>query len=444
MNAPFFKFGLFGDEASLVVAFVIGIGFGFFLERAGFGSARKLVSQFYLDDLAVFKVMFTAIVTAMLGVTYLAWMGLLDLSLVFLNPTYLWPMIVGGLVLGAGFVVGGYCPGTSVAATATGRVDALFFVGGLLAGTLVFAEALPLIKGFFYSGAMGPQTIPGYFQPALGRGGVRGGADGARRLRRRRRARSKVPAAAVARGPWPARWCAGFGVREAFPEASHPMPRMFSSLTLNQKLAVGAFVLGALATFAQPQPGHAVSISPKELALVVQREEDHVTARDLAGWIIGGRADFRLIDLRTAEEYAAYHIPGAENVPVAALPDQTFGPTDKVVLYSEGGTHSAQAWFLLRARGAKNAYLLLGGLESWKDEVLFPTLAQDPGPFERQRNEKLKQIAAHFGGRAMLAGGGANAMAAPDVALPKVAMPPAPAAGGAPSGAPAKRKKEGC
>ena len=118
MSAPFFKYGLFGDETSLVVAFAIGIGFGFFLERAGFGSARKLVSQFYLNDLAVFKVMFTAIVTAMLGVTYLAWAGVLDLSLVYLVPTYWIPQVAGGLLLGVGFVVGGYCPGTSVAAAA--------------------------------------------------------------------------------------------------------------------------------------------------------------------------------------------------------------------------------------------------------------------------------------------------------------------------------------
>ncbi len=110
MSAPFFKFGMFGDETSLVVAFIIGIGFGFFLERAGFGSAKKLVSQFYLNDMAVFKVMFTAIVTAMLGVTYLGWIGFLDLSLVYLVPTHLAPQIVGGLVLGFGFVIGGYCP----------------------------------------------------------------------------------------------------------------------------------------------------------------------------------------------------------------------------------------------------------------------------------------------------------------------------------------------
>ena len=158
---PLAKYGAFGDEMGLVMAFIIGIGFGFFLERAGFGSAKKLVSQFYLDDLAVFKVMFTAIVTAMLGVTYLAWMGVLDLSLVYMTPTWLWPQIVGGLVLGVGFAVGGYCPGTSVAATATGRIDGLVYVLGLVFGTVVFAEMFPLLKGFFYSGSYGQQSLPG-------------------------------------------------------------------------------------------------------------------------------------------------------------------------------------------------------------------------------------------------------------------------------------------
>jgi len=161
MMAPFLKFGAFGEPASLVVAFIIGISFGFWLERAGFGSARKLVSQFYLNDLAVFKVMFTAIVTAMLGVTYLSWAGWLDLSLVYLVPTYLAPQVVGGLVLGVGFVVGGYCPGTSMAAVATGRLDGLAYVAGILAGTLAFAEAFPWVKGFYNVGPLGAVTIPG-------------------------------------------------------------------------------------------------------------------------------------------------------------------------------------------------------------------------------------------------------------------------------------------
>ena len=160
MIAPLSKLGAFGDEASLVVAFLIGIGFGFFLERAGFGSARKLVSQFYLDDLSVFKVMFTAIVTAMLGVTYLAWAGLLDLSLVHLVPTYWVAQVVGGLLLGVGFVVGGYCPGTSIVSTATGKVDGLVFVLGFAAGTLGFALAFPLVKGLYLAGEAGTKTLP--------------------------------------------------------------------------------------------------------------------------------------------------------------------------------------------------------------------------------------------------------------------------------------------
>jgi hypothetical protein len=160
MSAPFYKLGAFGDEASLIIAFLIGIGFGFALERAGFGSARKLVSQFYLTDLAVFKVMFTAIVTAMLGVTYLSWAGFLDLSLVYLVPTYWVAQVVGGLVLGVGFVVGGYCPGTSLVSTASGKLDGLLFVLGFAAGTLGFALAFPLVKGLYTAGDLGTKTLP--------------------------------------------------------------------------------------------------------------------------------------------------------------------------------------------------------------------------------------------------------------------------------------------
>jgi len=161
--APFYKYGFFGDEMSLVLAFVLGTGFGFFLERAGFGSARKLAAQFYLYDMSVFKVMFTAIVTALLGVTYLGWLGWLDLSLVYLVPTHLVPQIVGGLVLGVGFVVGGYCPGTSVASLATGRIDGFVYAFGIGAGTLVYAEVFPWIKDFVNSNDMGQVTLPEVF-----------------------------------------------------------------------------------------------------------------------------------------------------------------------------------------------------------------------------------------------------------------------------------------
>ena len=134
MNAPFYQHGLFGDSTSLLIALVIGLGFGFTLERAGFGSGRKLAAQFYLTDLTVFKVMFSAFLTAMIGLYVLSRVGLLDLSLIYRLPTYLVPQLVGGLIFGVGFVVGGYCPGTSCVAASTGRIDGLVLVAGMMTG----------------------------------------------------------------------------------------------------------------------------------------------------------------------------------------------------------------------------------------------------------------------------------------------------------------------
>jgi len=168
MNAPFFKFGYFGDEMSLVVAFIIGIGFGFFLERAGFGSGRKLAAQFYFTDLTVFKVMFTAIVTAMVGLFWLSIIGIVDLSLVYVSPTYLLPQIAGGLILGVGFVIGGYCPGTSCVAAATGRYDGMIYLLGIIAGIVVFGEAYPLLKDFYSATPMGKVTLPEIFGVSYG------------------------------------------------------------------------------------------------------------------------------------------------------------------------------------------------------------------------------------------------------------------------------------
>ena len=163
MNAPFFKFGMFGEEVGLVLAFAIGIGFGFALERAGFGSAKKLVSQFYLDDLAVFKVMFTAIVTAMLGVTYLAWMGVLDLSLVFVNPTYLGRWSWAAWCSASGSSSAATVPGRRSSAMVTGTPRRPRLRGGHARRHVRLRRAVPVVRDFFYAGSMGAQTLPGYF-----------------------------------------------------------------------------------------------------------------------------------------------------------------------------------------------------------------------------------------------------------------------------------------
>jgi uncharacterized protein len=168
MNAPFYQFGMFDSETALFVAFLIGIGFGFFLEQAGFGSGMKLAGQFYFRDLTVFKVMFTAIVTAMLGLFWLSWLGIVDLALIRVLPTYLVPQLVGGILFGVGFVMGGYCPGTCCVAAVTGRMDGWVHLVGMFAGIFLFAEVYPLISDWYSSTAMGQVTLSGIFNVAPG------------------------------------------------------------------------------------------------------------------------------------------------------------------------------------------------------------------------------------------------------------------------------------
>lgn len=159
MNAPLYETGYLTYGTSLVVALLLGIGFGWFLERGGMGDARKLAGQFYFTDLTVFKLMFSAIVTAAIGLFWLSRIGWLDLSLVYLPETFVLPQAVGGAVFGVGFVMGGLCPGTSCVAASTGRLDGLAVMAGMLLGILAFGEVFPLIEGFYASTPLGARTL---------------------------------------------------------------------------------------------------------------------------------------------------------------------------------------------------------------------------------------------------------------------------------------------
>ena len=144
----------------MIVAIVIGIAFGFALERAGLGDARKLAGQFYLRDFTVFKVMFSAILVAMLGAFWLGRLGIIDLRGVYVPETWLAPQLVGGLIFGAGFVIAGLCPGTSCVAAATGRADGVAVVIGMFAGVLVTGLTFAPLQRFYESTSRGPLTLP--------------------------------------------------------------------------------------------------------------------------------------------------------------------------------------------------------------------------------------------------------------------------------------------
>ena len=219
------------------------------------------------------------------------------------------------------------------------------------------------------------------------------------------------------------------------------MKRRFSALSMNAKLGLLLVCLGAAGLFfGSPYERATATIDTTELAEIVQREVDHVSPEQLADWIIQGRADYRLIDLRTPAEFEQYHIPGAENVAITGLADRGLLRNEEIVLYSEGGIHSAQAWFLLRAKDYAGAYILRGGLEQWKDSVLFPSLPADATPAQRVTFAKMAEVSRFFGGQPQGVAAAARPAVAPALPMAKMPASVAPPAAAAPK----KKKKEGC
>lgn len=142
-----------------VFALIIGIGFGFILESSGFSSSRKLAGVFYGYDFTVLKVFFTAAITAALGIYYFHYLGWLDLSMIYINPAYIAPAIVGGVIMGLGFIMGGYCPGTSYCGAAIGKIDAIVFSLAMMVGIFFFSELYPLFENFYNSTYLGNITV---------------------------------------------------------------------------------------------------------------------------------------------------------------------------------------------------------------------------------------------------------------------------------------------
>jgi len=160
---PLIAYELITESTNLLFAFLIGIGFGFVLERAGFSSSRKLVGIFYGYDTVVLKVFFTAGITGMLGLLFFSLFGWIDLDLIYINPTFLYSTLFGGVLMGAGFIVGGFCPGTSICAASIGKIDALFFILGIYLGVNLFNEIYPLVEPFYKAKFLGSPKLSEFF-----------------------------------------------------------------------------------------------------------------------------------------------------------------------------------------------------------------------------------------------------------------------------------------
>ncbi len=364
MNAPLYVTGAFGDAASLGIALLLGVAFGWFLERGGMGSARKIAAQFYLTDLAVFKIMFSAILTTLLGLFWLSRIGWIDLALLGVPETFVLPHIAGGLVFGVGFVMGGLCPGTSCVAASTGRIDGLMVLLGMMTGILGFGFAYPALAGFYESGARGVWTLP----QAMG---LPWGA---------------VVSIVVAAG------LGGFLLAERIERGRPGGP-----VRLPRALVRGGAVAGVLGALAL------VAGNPFQAGAGVIADDVTLSALEVAEQI-RARAPVRLIDVRDAAVLEQEPLPLATHASLTALADPAFDPqTDAagngliVVVAGDDGT-AAIARMLLEARGLRGVRVMRGGSAAWHAEVLEPLLAQDATEAERAAFAPAAELSRWFGG----------------------------------------------
>jgi len=156
---PLIPNGIIPEQWDYVIALLIGLAFGYILEASGFSSSRKLVGVFYGYDFAVLKVFFTAVLVSVIGLYYMDYLSWLDITQLYVHPTFMQSAIIGGIIMGVGFLAGGFCPGTSLTAVAIGKLDAIIFTLGLLIGIFIFSELYPILKPMLTMGDYGNITL---------------------------------------------------------------------------------------------------------------------------------------------------------------------------------------------------------------------------------------------------------------------------------------------
>lgn len=223
------------------------------------------------------------------------------------------------------------------------------------------------------------------------------------------------------------------------------MKKLFSELDLKYKLAIITVLLGVIALFAgDPYNGTSVKVNVKDIALSTVKESDKINPSDLADWIIQGKADYVLVDLRTQDKYAEYTLPEAENIPIVELPNSDLLRNQKIILFSDDEVAAAQGWFILKSKKYNSVYILEGGLNGWKDKVVFPKVPANPTKDELAKLEKLRVVAQYFGGD--LVAETSSTEIKTEVKLPNSTVVPQstqPTTGSKVT-APKKKKREGC
>ena len=341
--APFDLHTLLGAWGPGLVAMLLGVGFGFSIERGGLGNAKRLAAQFYLTDLRVLKTMFTAIVTAMVLILLTTGLGWLDDSALWINPTYLWPGILGGLLLGVGFIVGGYCPGTSLVATATGKIDGMVFVVGVLVGTWTFGQTVPTYwSSWNHWGFMGRLTL----HDLLG-----------------------VPKHWLVLGIvlMALSWFVGAELLERWRgELPRPTRKAWRGMAAGAAALLGLALLGV--AVGQPDSFERVALHRTDLDARLATRGPYVSADEVLHLMHDHTVDLTLLDVRPEARFVRFHLLDAEPLPPEAALSRWIAqrsPTSILLLVGDTEAEAEDAWRRLAALGAPRLYLLEGGLDTW-------------------------------------------------------------------------------
>jgi len=347
-----------------VVFGCIGFAFGYTLEMAGFGDSRKLAAQFYFKETTVIKVMFTAIAVALTLLFGAVGLGLLDFSHVWVNPTYLGSGLVGGLIMGVGFIVGGFCPTTSLASASTGRIDGMLFMLGGFVGAFLFGETERYFDNWYNNaGYYGRLTLDQVF-------GVS----------------APVVVLAIVLVALFMFW------------GSEQLERLIGRRDLSleprlRKLGAAALLSAALAVLAVGSPSledRYQRLGFKRTEVVKQADGKPLTVTHVHGAdeMLGRRLVFTspaeafkarylqaikpvYLDVRSESDYNLYHLADSKNVPLERLekivPDLLSEPPANTVFITISNDEAAanKAWKLLVASGVQNVYILEGGVNRW-------------------------------------------------------------------------------
>ena len=335
---------LLGHWTPYLIYLIIGFGFGYVLEIAGFGKSTKLAAQFYFREMTVLKVMFTGIIVAMVGIFLSTAVGLLDYNLIWVNPTYLYPGLLGGLIMGVGFILGGFCPGTSLVSAATGKIDGMFFVGGVFFGIFLFGETVGNFESFWNSSYYGRLTLMDVFNLPTGVIVL---------------AVVSMAIGAFALSEWADN---GFGKMD------------LAKFGRWRYAAAGALILVAVGILLIGQPN-----SARRWQMIADEQQPRLDNRtvyaqpaEILHLMEDPKLEVYLIDVRNESDYNLFHILDSHHIPLEAIETELetllYEPNGTVfVLMSNDESQATEAWRTLTAASLPNVYVLAGGVNAWLD-----------------------------------------------------------------------------